>query len=99
MTEGRLCECDAGGGPAPWSVFEQLLLLVGQGSVDLRLGGLGDLVELLLGPAELVFGELSVLLEALELLATGPAQVAHGDPTVFGHALDDPHVLLAALRG
>ena len=42
--------------------------------------GLGELVELLLGPGQLVLGEVAVLLERLELLAAGPAQVADGDP-------------------
>ena len=39
------------------------------------------------------------LSDALEVLAGVAAQVAHGDPAVLGHVLDDLDVLLAALLG
>ena len=67
--------------------------------VDLLHVLVGDLLELLLGPLELVGGDLAGLLERLEVLAGVAADVAHGDPAVLGHVLDDLHVLLAALLG
>src|SRR5690606_32322247 len=72
------------------SVFEHLLLLLGQRGVDVGLGGLRGPIELLLGAGELVLGELTVLLERLQLLAGGAAQVADRDAAVLGHAPDAP---------
>ena len=51
------------------SDLEELLLLVGQELVDGRHHLLGQLVELLLDPLELVGGEVAVVLERFELVA------------------------------
>ena len=70
--------------PGQASDLEELLLLVGQQLVD---GGhvvMGDPVEVLLHPLELVAGESALLLHGVELVAGGPAGVPHRDPPVLG---------------
>src|SRR4051794_32053441 len=65
-----------GHGARPGSILEQFLLLDGQCVIDVGFGGLGQLVELGLGPAELILAEITLLLEGLELLAARATQVA-----------------------
>ena len=56
-------------------------------------------VEPLLGAGDVVLADLAVLLELLEVLLGGTAQVAHRDPAVLGLGPGDLDVLLAALLG
>ena len=65
--------------------------------VDLGDVLVGELLQLLLGPVELVDGDLAVLLERLELVAGRPPQVADRDPALLGLVLDHLHQLLASL--
>src|SRR5438876_4601034 len=97
-----------GTGPAPnrpgsgirrRSNLQKLLLLVARHRVDLGDDVVGQLLQILLDPVEIVARELSILLELLELLANVATDLAHGDPAVFGSRLHDLHELLAALRG
>ena len=67
--------------------------------VDLGDDLVGVLLELLLGPVEVVLAELAVLLERLELVAGLAADVAHRDPALLGPVLHHLHQLLAALLG
>src|SRR5687767_12326205 len=86
------------GDRASGSDLEQLLFLLLERLVDLRLLGVGELVELLLGTGDVVLGGVAGLREPVELVAGGPAQVADGDAPVLGHALHHPDEVLAALR-
>ena len=61
--------------------LEELGLLVLQEVVDLGDHVVGPLLELLLGPVEIVLAELAVLLESLELVAGLAADVADRDPS------------------
>src|SRR5262245_34107083 len=81
------------------SDLEQLLLLVLEGLVHLVFLLVGELVELLLRPVEVVGGNVPVLLQSLEIVAGRPPRVPDGDPAVLGHALHHPHQLLAPLLG
>ena len=67
--------------------------------VDLGDDLVRELLELLLGPVELVLGDVAVLLERLELLAGVAADVAHRDPALLGPVLHHLHQLLAAVLG
>ena len=58
--------------------------------VDLGDHVVGPLLELLLGPVEIVLAELAVLLELLELLAGLAADVADRDPALLGLGLARP---------
>jgi hypothetical protein len=60
---------------------------------------LGDAVEPLLGAGDVVLAGLAVLLQLLQAVLGGTAQVAHRDPAVLGLGAGDLDVLLAALLG
>src|SRR5579875_2136344 len=81
------------------SDLEQLLLLVREKLVDCRHLLVGDLLDLLLDPLELVGGQRSVLLQRLQLVAGGTAEVADGDAPFLCLVPDHLHELLAPLLG
>src|SRR5438105_3750618 len=81
------------------SDFEHLLLFVGGEVVDLGHELVGELLEVLLGPVEVVLAELAVLLERLEVVAGAPPQVPHRHPGLLGPVLHDLDHLLAAFGG
>ena len=58
-----------------------------------------DLLEVLLGPLELVGRDVAILLEPFELLADGTPHIAHGDPRLLGLVVDDLDHLLAPFLG
>src|SRR5207245_1790798 len=66
------------------SDVEELLLLVLQDAVDLGHVMMGDLLELLLGPLQLVRGDVSVVLQGLELVAGCASQVTGGHLALLG---------------
>src|SRR4029453_12718011 len=96
--EGR-GSCGVSPGSVGSSLIEQLFFLVRQRPVEGRLVGVGHVVELLLGPLQVVRPEIAVLLHALELVAGGPAQVAEGDLALLRHVPDQLHQLAHPLLG
>src|SRR5207253_2628600 len=86
-------------GPPGSSDLEELLLLVLHHVVDLEHVLVGELLELLLGPLELVGGDLAPALEGLEVVTGGATQVAQRHPALFGLVLHDLHQILAPLLG
>src|SRR5829696_883906 len=89
---GVICE------PNP-SHLEELGLLVLEQLVDRRHVALGDLLQLLLGPGDVVLADLAVLGHPVELVLGVPADVADRDLGVLGLAVGDLDELLAALLG
>jgi hypothetical protein len=72
-------------------VFEQL--------VNLRHVLLGGLVQLALGPADVVLPGVTVLDHLVERVLGVPPDVADGDPAVLGLAVGDLDVVAPALLG
>src|SRR5215216_2236277 len=81
------------------SDLEQLPLLVLEQGVDLGHVLVGDALEALLGPAQLVLGDVAVALQALQGVLLVPADVADAGPRLLGPVLGQAHVLLAPLLG
>src|SRR5215207_9273355 len=82
----------------PWgtgySYGQQLLLFVLEQLVDLGHDLVGALLEVLLGPVEVVLADLAVLLEVLELLAGVAAGIPHRHPALLGPVPHHLHEVL-----
>src|SRR5579863_7357976 len=89
-------------GPCSWRCkldLEQLRFLVFEQLVHLGDIGVGELVELALGPADLVLASVAVLDQLVERVLRVPPDVADGDPAVLRLAVSDPDVLAPAFLG
>src|SRR5262249_41569186 len=84
--------------PGP-SDLQELLFLVLEHLVDLFDRRVRDLLEVLLGPVEVVLRAVAVLLERFEVVARLAPDVAHRDPALLGPVAHDLHEIAAPFLG
>src|SRR5688572_11664314 len=82
---------------AATSDFEDLGLFAAHQVVDGLDLGVGELLDLVLGPLQLVAREVAVLLRPLQVVEHVAADVADRDPALLGHLVHQAHHLLAPL--
>src|SRR5579875_167647 len=81
------------------SDLQELPLFVAEQLIDHADLAVGQLLQFLLDPLQLVGGERALFLQALELVAGCPAEVPNRDPPLFGLVPHHLHQLPAALLG